>query len=190
MNLYHSYNVYPSLNKDNLAFDLRTKEAFHGGHTKGTINIPYNKNFINQIGWYLNYNQPIDLIGDKEILEEAVHTLQLIGFDYVSGYRLPQSLTMTSSIHSSDITGKEQHILDVRTEEEWQNGHLSQAIHIPHGKLMIEDIPFNKEDKIYVHCQSGVRSSIAVGILEDKGFNHIVNVREGYQAFSESVKSK
>lgn len=190
MNLYHSYNVYPSLNKDNLAFDLRTKEAFHGGHTKGTINIPYNKNFINQIGWYLNYNQPIDLIGDKEILEEAVHTLQLIGFDYVSGYRLPQSLTMTSSINSSDITGKEQHILDVRTEEEWQNGHLSQAIHIPHGKLMIEDIPFNKEDKIYVHCQSGVRSSIAVGILEDKGFNHIVNVREGYQAFSESVKSK
>ncbi|MDG0841857.1 persulfide dioxygenase-sulfurtransferase CstB [Staphylococcus equorum] len=190
MNLYHSYNVYPSLNKDNLAFDLRTKEAFHGGHTKGTINIPYNKNFINQIGWYLNYDQPIDLIGDKEIVEEAVHTLQLIGFDYVSGYRSPQSLTMTSSIHSTDITGKEQHILDVRTEEEWQNGHLSQAIHIPHGKLMIEDLPFNKEDKIYVHCQSGVRSSIAVGILEAKGFNHIVNVREGYQAFSESVKSK
>ena len=38
--------------------------------------------------------------------------------------------------------------------------------------------------------KSGVRSSIAVGILEDKGFNHIVNVRKGYQAFSESVKSK
>ncbi|WP_235724747.1 rhodanese-like domain-containing protein, partial [Mammaliicoccus sciuri] len=34
---------------------------------------------------------------------------------------------------------------------------------------------------IYVHCQSGVRSSIAVGILEYKGFTNIVNVRGGYQ---------
>ena len=48
--------------------------------------------------------------------------------------------------------------------------------------------PFNKEDKIYVHCQSGVRSSIAVGILENKGFENVVNIREGYQDFPESLK--
>ncbi|MGF2904896.1 FAD/NAD(P)-binding oxidoreductase, partial [Staphylococcus aureus] len=31
------------------------------------------------------------------------------------------------------------------------NGHLDQAVNIPHGKLLNENIPFNKEDKIYVH---------------------------------------
>ena len=56
------------------------------------------------------------------------------------------------------------------------------------NKLLNENIPFNKEDKIYVHCQSGVRSSIAVGILENKGFENVVNIREGYQDFPESLK--
>ncbi len=34
MNLYQSYDVYPSLDNKRVAFDLRSKEAFHGGHTK------------------------------------------------------------------------------------------------------------------------------------------------------------
>ncbi|MGW8004201.1 rhodanese-like domain-containing protein [Staphylococcus shinii] len=46
----------------------------------------------------------------------------------------------------------------------------------------------NKSLKIYVYCQSGVRSSIAVGILENKGFENVVNIREGYQDFPESLK--
>ncbi|HGN1968016.1 TPA: persulfide dioxygenase-sulfurtransferase CstB [Staphylococcus aureus] len=188
MNLYQSYDVYPSLDNKRVAFDLRSKEAFHGGHTKGTINIPYNKNFLNQIGWYLDFEKDIDLIGDKSTVEKAKHTLQLIGFDKVAGYRLPKSGISTQSVHSADMTGKEEHVLDVRNDEEWNNGHLDQAVNIPHGKLLNENIPFNKEDKIYVHCQSGVRSSIAVGILESKGFENVVNIREGYQDFPESLK--
>ncbi|MCD8778012.1 persulfide dioxygenase-sulfurtransferase CstB [Mammaliicoccus sciuri] len=188
MNMYQPYNVFPSLDNVRIAFDLRSKEAFHGGHTEGTINIPYNKNFINQIGWYLDYENSIDLIGDKSTVEQATHTLQLIGFDNVAGYRLPKSEILTQSIHSVDMTGKEEYILDVRNEEEWNNGHLDQAVNIPHGKLLNENIPFNKEDKIYVHCQSGVRSSIAVGILENKGFENVVNIREGYQDLPESLK--
>lgn len=90
MNMYQPYNVFPSLDNVRIAFDLRSKEAFHGGHTEGTINIPYNKNFINQIGWYLDYENSIDLIGDKSTVEQATHTLQLIGFDNVAGYRLPK----------------------------------------------------------------------------------------------------
>ena len=188
MNMYQPYDVFPSLDNARRAFDLRSKEAFHGGHTEGTINIPYNQNFINQIGWYLDYENSIDLIGDKSTVEQATHTLQLIGFDNVAGYRLPKSEILTQSIHSVDMTGKEEYILDVRNEEEWNNGHLDQAVNIPHGKLLNENIPFNKEDKIYVHCQSGVRSSIAVGILESKGYENVVNIREGYQDFPESLK--
>ncbi|WP_436966561.1 persulfide dioxygenase-sulfurtransferase CstB [Staphylococcus xylosus] len=188
MNMYQPYDVFPSLDNARIAFDLRSKEAFHGGHTEGTINIPYNQNFINQIGWYLDYENSIDLIGDKSTVEQAAHTLQLIGFDNVAGYRLPKSEILTQSIHSVDMTGKEEYILDIRNEEEWNNGHLDQAVNISHGKLLNENIPFNKEDKIYVHCQSGVRSSIAVGILENKGFENVVNIREGYQDFPESLK--
>lgn len=188
MSLYQPYNIYPSLENKRIAFDLRSKEAFHGGHIKGTINIPYDKNFINQIGWYLDFEKSIDLIGDKFTVEQAAYTLQLIGFNNVAGYRLPKPEIKTQSIHSADITEEEVHVLDVRNEEEWNNGHLEQAVNIPHGKLLNEKIPFNKEDKIYVHCQSGVRSSIAVGILESKGFENVVNISEGYQSFPELLK--
>lgn len=188
MNLYQPYNVYPSTNDERLGIDIRSKEAFHGGHTKGTINIPYNKNFINQIGWYLDFDEDIDLIGDKATVEQARHTLQLIGFENVSGYRLPKPEVQTQSIHSAEMNGEEEHVLDVRNNEEWDQGHLKQAVNIPHGKLLNEEIPFEKNDKIYVHCQSGVRSSIATGILEYKGFTNVVNVREGYQDLPSSLK--
>lgn len=187
-NEYTPYGVYPSSDQSRRAFDIRTKEAYHGGHTKGTINIPFNKNFINQIGWYLNYEEEIDLIGDVADIEKARYTLQLIGYDLVAGYRKPQSQIVTESIHSADLAGDEENILDVRNDEEWNRGHLPQAVHIPHGKLAITDVPFNYDDKIYVHCQSGVRSSIAIGLLEEKGYTNVVNVKEGYKDMKEALK--
>ena len=81
MNMYQPYDVFPSLDNARIAFDLRSKEAFHGGHTEGTINIPYNQNFINQIGWYLDYENSIDLIGDKSTVEQAAHTCLLYTSD-------------------------------------------------------------------------------------------------------------
>ena len=99
MNLYQPYTVYPATNTNRLTFDLRSKEAYHGGHIEGTINIPYDKNFINQIGWYLNYDQEINLIETITLFQKQ-HTLQLIGYDNVSGYQLPQSQIQTQSVHS------------------------------------------------------------------------------------------
>ncbi|GAB5813021.1 Zn-dependent hydrolase, glyoxylase [Mycobacteroides abscessus subsp. massiliense] len=75
MNLYQPYTVYPATSTNRLTFDLRSKEAYHGGHIEGTINIPYDKNFINQIGWYLNYNQEINLIGDYHLVSKATHNI-------------------------------------------------------------------------------------------------------------------
>lgn len=43
MNLYQPYTVYPATSTNRLTFDLRSKEAYHGGHIEGTINIPYDK---------------------------------------------------------------------------------------------------------------------------------------------------
>lgn len=188
MERYQPYQIYPSSDGATLAFDLRSREAYHGGHQFGTINIPYDKNFINQIGWYLNYNEDIQLIGDKQIIDEAVHTLQLIGFDRVKSYQRPFHEVITTAIHSDEITGEEANVLDVRNDKEWTAGHLSQAHHVPHGELLKATLEFPKEDPLYVLCQSGVRSSIAVGLLEKQGFKNVINVREGYQAIPNKVK--
>ncbi|WP_066189633.1 MULTISPECIES: persulfide dioxygenase-sulfurtransferase CstB [Gracilibacillus] len=181
--LFQPYQVYPLQVDDRkeLMFDIRSRTAYHGGHLRGSINIPFDKNFINQIGWYLDYDQPAVLIGESWQVQEAAHVLQLIGFDQVKGYLPPKDEVITQHVHSRDITGDEGNVLDVRNETEWADGHLPQAHHLPHGQLLNQPVPFDKQEPIYVHCQSGVRSSIAVGLLERKGFEHIVHVKEGYQ---------
>jgi len=58
-------------------------------------------------------------------------------------------------------------ILDVRTEREWNEGHLPNAIHVPLNKLKdyIEEIKrINKP--IIAHCKSGGRSAKATKLLK------------------------
>lgn len=178
---FKPYIVYPAQDKSLQTFDVRTRSAYHGGHQLGVINIPFDKNFINQIGWYLDYEQPINIVGDHQIVQEIAYVLQLIGYDFVQGYLEPTDEVITQHVHSKDITGNEKNVLDVRNDSEWNQGHLNQAVHIPHGKLLETEVPFDTNEPLYVHCQSGVRSSIAIGLLEKKGFNTIINVKEGYK---------
>lgn len=178
-------------NTDHVKFDIRPKRAYHDGHGFGTINIPYDKNFINQIGFFLDYNSPITLVSDKETdVQNAVHTLQLIGFDSVDGFEEPKNEVETKQIDSKEVTGEEKQLLDVRNDNEWNNGHLSNAKHIPHNLLHVTEVPFNKDETLYVHCQSGIRSSIAVGLLEKTGFKDVVNVKTGYKDIKDEVKEK
>ncbi|GAA0317075.1 persulfide dioxygenase-sulfurtransferase CstB [Oceanobacillus oncorhynchi subsp. oncorhynchi] len=178
---FKPYIVYPAEDIALQTFDIRMRSAYHGGHQHGTVNIPFDKNFINQIGWYLNYNQPINLAGDNQTVQDAAHVLQLIGFDIVKGYVKPEDEVISQHVHSKDITGEEKNVLDVRNDSEWNQGHLKQAVHIPHGKLLEREVPFDTNEPVFVHCQSGVRSSIAIGLLEKKGFRNIINVKEGYK---------
>jgi rhodanese-related sulfurtransferase len=58
-------------------------------------------------------------------------------------------------------------IIDVRTEREWNEGHISGAIHIPLNNLKhnIEEIRVIKKPVI-AHCKSGARSARAVKLLK------------------------
>ena len=65
-------------------------------------------------------------------------------------------------------------ILDVREPHEWASGHVKGAIHIPLGRLGPQ-----VDAEIIAVCTSGGRSSRAVSILRDAGFEHAVNMRGG-----------
>ena len=79
-------------------------------------------------------------------------------------------------------------ILDVRTQAEWNNGHIENAIHIP-----LVDLP-NRTDEIKnLHktvitcCQSGIRSAKAVKILNAKGMDAING--GGWAALNRIIRS-
>ena len=68
-------------------------------------------------------------------------------------------------------------IVDVRTAEEYNEGHISGAINIPVDN--ISEITYDKDAKIIVYCASGVRSATAAKTLVDAGYTNIYNLDGG-----------
>ena len=66
-------------------------------------------------------------------------------------------------------------ILDVRTEEEFSEGHIVGAILIPNYEIAekADDILTNKEQLILVYCRSGRRSKLAAETLVAMGYTNI-----------------
>lgn len=73
-------------------------------------------------------------------------------------------------------------ILDVRTKEEYDAGHIEGAIQIPVAELerRIDEIEDYMDNPILVYCRSGNRSSKAVSILLENDFNEIYHMNQGY----------
>lgn len=68
-------------------------------------------------------------------------------------------------------------IIDVRSSEEFNEGHIKNAINIPLDE--IKDINYNKETNIIVYCATGIRSSEAAKELKDMGYSKIYNLDGG-----------
>ena len=66
-------------------------------------------------------------------------------------------------------------ILDVRTQEEYDQGHIPGAIVISHEKIeeKAEEVLTDKEQLILVYCRSGRRSKIAAEALVELGYTNI-----------------
>ena len=66
-------------------------------------------------------------------------------------------------------------ILDVRTREEYDQGHIPGAIVIPHEEIAekAEDVLTDKDQLILVYCRSGRRSKIAAEALVELGYTNI-----------------
>ena len=68
-------------------------------------------------------------------------------------------------------------IIDVRTDQEWNNGHLESAIHIPLSEIetKLETLLEHKDSEIYLYCGAGRRAEAARNILSDAGFTNLTN---------------
>lgn len=68
--------------------------------------------------------------------------------------------------HKKLMLENEYVIVDVRTREEYELGHIEKAINIPYDELD-ENVDLDKEKIIFVYCKSGNRSKIAYNILKE-----------------------
>ena len=173
-----------------ILLDLRGSDAFAEAHPENALFLPAGTSFVTWAGWLLSYQEDLYLLLGKESeLETYFRGLGSIGLDNVRGYFLPEDLgaveMQSSERIEADQVEREHAILDVRSQKEWDEGHLQGALHIHLGYLQdrTEEVP----DKPVVHCGSGTRSLIASSVLQRAGKNP-VDVLGGYTALKAQKK--
>lgn len=67
--------------------------------------------------------------------------------------------------------------IDVRTPEEYAQGHINGALHIPYEDIgkEIATVTEDREADIRVYCRSGRRSEVAMETLKSIGYRQVIN---------------
>lgn len=188
---------------DSVVIDTREIEAFGGAHIKGTINIPLREIFPIWAGRILDESFPIwtgRMIGPEsrillvlphvDWLDVAVRHLIRIGYEHIHAYlrqgmrgwieaglpfeRLPQM--SVHELRARIQEGGDLQVLDVRSDSEWQEGHIPTARHIYVPDLDEKLDLLDRSAPVATYCGSGYRASIAASILEQNGFSQVYNV--------------
>nr|WP_276313821.1 rhodanese-like domain-containing protein [Exiguobacterium algae] len=86
--------------------------------------------------------------------------------------------TLQNKLENEEIT-----LLDVREPDEYEGGHIEGAVNAPLSSLDATDLPYEKDEPIYVICRSGNRSAQAASLLKDAGYTEIYDVSGGMIAW-------
>jgi len=88
----------------------------------------------------------------------------------------------TPDVHARLDDGDAPLFLDVRETEEWQEGHLPGAVHVPRGNLesRIEALVPDRGREIVVYCAGGSRSAFAAKSLQELGYENVASMAGGF----------
>ncbi len=183
-----------------LVLDVRHQDNFVQGHIPRSIFIGLKGSFAPWVGALIaDVNQPILLVVDEGLEEEAITRLSRVGFDNTLGYLKGsfeawkaegKEYDTISSISAE--TFKERYeenkdvVFDVRKEGEFVSEHIENAHHTPLDYLNDYLSEFPNDKTFYVHCAGGYRSVIAASILKSRGIHNLVDIAGGYKAIKEA----
>lgn len=93
--------------------------------------------------------------------------------------------TMTQEQLVEHLAKHPQHlfVLDVRTPEEYAEGHVPGAVNVPHDQLASRLAEVPKDKDVVVYCRSGRRSALATDVLAANGYQHVSHLEGDIQAW-------
>ncbi|MGI8607072.1 MAG: molybdopterin-synthase adenylyltransferase MoeB [Gaiellaceae bacterium] len=80
------------------------------------------------------------------------------------------------------LESEEPVVVDVRERDEWEEGHIPGAVHVPRGYLesRIEAAAPDRERPVVVYCSGGSRSAFAAQSLEELGYENVLSLAGGF----------
>lgn len=161
--------------------DLRHRVAFAEDHLQGSVSFEYGRgnNFTSYLGWVIPWNQPLTLLGPHGEVEKAIRDLARIGIDSPDAAVGPETGALApewpqASYPHGDWGAllkdrkPEDVVLDVRRPDEFEASHVVGALNVPVYELQgrITELP---DARIWVHCATGYRASVAASLLDRAG---------------------
>jgi rhodanese-related sulfurtransferase len=85
-------------------------------------------------------------------------------------------------------SGKRFHLVDVREESEWANGHLPGALHLSKGTIErdIESTIADQHAEIVLYCGGGFRSALSADSLQNMGYTNVASMDGGWRGWTEA----
>jgi rhodanese-related sulfurtransferase len=183
-------------NFDGVVLDVRKNSEYGTAHVPNSINIGLGGQFASWAGIMIPIGTNLAIVAEnQEQIDEAFMRLARVGHESVTGFILIGDYTgATKTIEQvavqevAELTKTEKYLqfVDVRRVAEHANGHAVRTLNIPLDKLPKEIDKLDPKTPTYVICQSGYRSSLGTGILENAGFAKVYNVTGGTQAWKDA----
>jgi len=179
-----------------LVVDTRLPTQFGEGHIPGALEVYLRGSaFATRVGFVASPKSRLMLVvKDERDLHDAAVQLAVVGFDQVVGYLdggmsawqeagLPVQQLEQMPVERLHSLRHELNILDVRDQDEWEEGHIREARHIPYYFIEQHIKELDDSRPLAVLCASGQRSSLACSILQRHGFTELFNVEGGMDAW-------
>ena len=178
--------------------DTRDADSFAAEHVRGSINIGLSGRYASWVGTLLDPARPIVIVAATGKEEESALRLGRIGFDRIAGVlrggveaaRARPELVVRGARTTREALAERLArpeaplVVDVRTNAEWNSGHVDGALHLVLDDLSknVARVPAGRE--LVVVCKSGYRSSIAASLLRHAGFEQVTDLVGGMDAWN------
>jgi len=179
-----------------LVLDTRSPHNFGEEHIPGVLHVYlHGSAFATRVGFIASPDSRLLLVvRDERDLHEATTQLAVVGYDQVAGYLeggmaawqeagLPIQQLSQIAVEQLYALQHDLRVLDVRDQDEWGEGHIKGAIHIPYYFVEQRFQEIDNTHPLAVACASGQRSSLACSILQRHGFTQLFNVVGGMEAW-------
>jgi hydroxyacylglutathione hydrolase len=177
--------------------DTRDPVDFAGAHVRGSVNVGLGGSFATWCGTVLDHERPVALVAEPGREVEAATRLGRIGFDTVAGYLTggmqplddaPHLVERITRITAGSLAEQlalpaPPLLIDVRSEREWRERHIEQAVNIPLSRLQEHLGTLPADRSLVVHCASDYRSGIAASLVRRAGLPDVAALVGGLAAW-------
>jgi hydroxyacylglutathione hydrolase len=175
--------------------DGRAPREFDGVHVPRSINVTMARSAVGtRAAWIVDpETEVVVMAGTDDEAKRMGRLLEAVGFRSLSGVLaggvaawqeagLETASTPAIDVHelAERIRRDDVSLLDVREDDEWEEGHVQGSVHVPYHDLR-DGLPgtVTNGKQLAVACSVGNRSSIAASLLKRAGVEGVIHVADG-----------